>query len=296
MNLANNKPYFYPALAGWLLVGILFIGYYVLAWNPPTANPPAANLPAPLNVSSTSQIKVGPLTITPAVDNTSVFRVNNASNYPVLNIDSANKRIGVGTTAPQSLLHLVGTGGESQGIKLQNDTFSSLIYNDPASQSLTLSGPNSVQVKPTNPNNTGLIIKGLASQSANLLEVKNSADNNVATIDAFGNLNISSLNTTGNITALGGDVKGTRLCIAEDCQSSWPAGGGGGSIPLQGVIFSTSSNNPNLLNAGYAFTGWKINYGICSKGVLTINPDGSITCVGGTMSYTGWLYAYIKNM
>jgi hypothetical protein len=118
------------------------------------------------------------------------------------------------------LLHLVGTGGESQGIKLQNDTFSSLIYNDPASQSLTLSGPNSVQVKPTNPNNTGLIIKGLASQSANLLEVKNSADNNVATIDAFGNLNISSLNTTGNITALGGDVKGTRLCIAEDCQSS----------------------------------------------------------------------------
>jgi hypothetical protein len=48
------------------------------------------------------------LTITPLVNTTSGFNFTNAAGTSILNIDTSNQRVGIGTTAPSQKLHVVG--------------------------------------------------------------------------------------------------------------------------------------------------------------------------------------------
>jgi len=306
----KHKPYFYSAIISWILVGILSINFIVFAWNSPTANPPegAGNIPTPLNVSSSSQEKTGALTIasivnngtalfkgvstfTPTSNSTSVFKITNTAGDTILNIDSSNRRVGIGTPTPNNLLHLVGTGGNTQGIQIQNDMASSYIYNDTTSGNLlTLIGQNGTQIKPNTASDKGLIIQGLSSQSGNLLEIKNNQGNTLSSINSSGILSTPGITSTGNIVSSSGDVKGARLCIDDNCQDSWTSGG---SVPTGGMIFSDNQNNPNLLSAGYLNTGKLINYVECVNGQF--NPNGECICdICCCQHYSEFLYVYQK--
>jgi hypothetical protein len=53
------------------------------------------------------------LTITPLVNNTSGFNFTNAAGTSILNIDTSNQRVGIGTTAPTSLLDVATTGAST---------------------------------------------------------------------------------------------------------------------------------------------------------------------------------------
>ena len=219
-------------------MGLLSINFVVFAWNIPTQNPPAGNVPTPLNVSNSSQEKAGALTIASLVNNgtalfkgistfaptsnsTSVFKITDTQGEIILNIDSTNKRVGIGTSIPNNLLHLLGDGGNTQGIQIQNNEQSSYIYNDTtAGNLLTLIGVEGTQIKPSAAPNKGLIIKGLDSQSGNLLEIKDSQGNALSSINSSGSLSAANITSTGNITASSGDVAGNRLCINDNCQES----------------------------------------------------------------------------
>ena len=287
----KSYNYLYIALAGCILIGILCISY-IKAWNIPTQNPPAGNVPAPLNVSNASQEKAGALTIasivnngtalfkgvstfTPTSNSTSVFKITNTQGEIILNIDSTNKRVGIGISSPDNLLHLLGAGGNTQGIQIQNGEQSNYIYNDTtAGNLLTLIGVDGTQIKPSVASNKGLIIKGLASQSGNLLEIKDSQGNTLSSINASGSLSAANITSTGNITASSGDVVGNRLCIGDNCQESWDSVGGGGvPIPPTGMILSTQANDERLLSAGFV---WKSSW--------------IVPCDGGS-----YLFIYEKN-
>ena len=303
----NYNIYFYWAIIGWIFVGLLSINFVVFAWNIPTQNPPAGNVPAPLNVSNASQEKAGALTIasivnngtalfkgistfTPTSNSTSVFKITDTQGDTIFNIDSTNKRVGIGTSSPDNLLHLLGAGGNTQGIQIQNGEQSNYIYNDTtAGNLLTLIGVDGTQIKPSAASNKGLIIKGLASQSGNLLEIKDSQGNTLSFINASGSLSAANITSTGNITASSGDVKGDRLCIGDNCQESWSSGG---YVPTGGMIFSDNANSPNLLAEGYFNTGKLLNYIECDGGQF--NQNGECSCGEGCMSYTLYLSVYQK--
>ena len=298
------KPYFYSAIISWTLVGILCINYIVFAWNTPTANPPdgSDDVFIPLNVSNSSQEKAGALTIasivnngtalfkgistfTPTSNSTSVFKITNTQGDTILNIDSTNKRVGIGTSSPDNLLHLVGDGGNTQGIQIQNGEQSNYIYNDTtAGNLLTLIGVDGTQIKPSAASNKGLIIKGLASQSGNLLEIKDSQGNTLSFINASGSLSAANITSTGNITTSSGDVVGNRLCINDNCQEAWPGGEG---VPSGAIIGNDQPNNQEIINAGYTYSD---NLSI----TLYVAP-GTETCPGPGYCPAGNLFIYEKN-
>ena len=298
------KPYFYSAIISWTLVGILCINYIVFAWNTPTANPPdgSDDVFIPLNVSNSSQEKAGALTIasivnngtalfkgistfTPTSNSTSVFKITNTQGDTILNIDSTNKRVGIGTSSPDNLLHLLGAGGNTQGIQIQNGEQSNYIYNDTtAGNLLTLIGVDGTQIKPSAASNKGLIIKGLASQSGNLLEIKDSQGNTLSFINASGSLSAANITSTGNITTSSGDVVGNRLCINDNCQEAWPGGEG---VPSGAIIGNDQPNNQEIINAGYTYSD---NLSI----TLYVAP-GTETCPGPGYCPAGNLFIYEKN-
>jgi len=65
------------AVCSFVIVG------FVIAWSNPSVNPPGGNIPAPINVSTTTQTKIGKFNI---MDN-----------------------VGINTTSPVTYLNIVGT-------------------------------------------------------------------------------------------------------------------------------------------------------------------------------------------
>jgi hypothetical protein len=77
------------------------------AWNPPTQSPPGGNVESPLNVSSTTQTKLG------------VLNVNGLRSYVDIIVDN---RIGVGTTSPGFSLSVAGPVYATGGFRFPDGT------------------------------------------------------------------------------------------------------------------------------------------------------------------------------
>gem|GEM_PF-4110934 len=107
------------------MLGALVVGYTVYAWTAPASNPPAGNVSAPLNVSSSSQEKLGALTtgsivnngtslfkgvftLTPIANSVSSFNITNASGTSIFKIDSSNSRVGINVVTPSSAFDISG--------------------------------------------------------------------------------------------------------------------------------------------------------------------------------------------
>ena len=155
--MKQKNLYFYTNLLAWGLV-LLLIGNYVFGWTTPTATPPSSNLPAPINAGPDSQTKAGNLTIegnlttgsfkmaaeadagkvlttdasgiaswqtatagaTPA-GSTGHIQFNDAGALGAdsnLFWDNTNKRLGIGTTTPGSLLDINGALGVKGALTL----------------------------------------------------------------------------------------------------------------------------------------------------------------------------------
>ena len=205
--MKKQKNYLYSAIAGWVMVGLLITGYAIKAWTIPTGNPPSGNVPAPLNVSSSSQEKVGTLTMasivnngaalfkgisvfTPASDSTAAFKVTNAAGTSILNVNTTGAILGISGA--------VSASGAVSGSDL--------------STAGTVSG--------------GTVSTG-------------------SILGPGGGFTWGGDMTSndGNISATNGYIKGAQLCIAADCRNSWPEGGsvGGGEVWSGGIILGDGS-------------------------------------------------------
>jgi len=142
-----KNRYFYYSILPCLLL-LITIGVYVSGYNPPTQGPPYGNLPAPINAGPDSQTKAGSLTIggnlttgsftmsagagadkvlttnasgvatwqtaagdTSAAGETGYVQFNDDSIFAAVSTlfwDNINKRLGIGTTEPQSKLDIRG--------------------------------------------------------------------------------------------------------------------------------------------------------------------------------------------
>ena len=69
----------------------------------------------------------GALVITPATNTTSILNVTNAAGDSVLNVDTTNGRVGIGTTGPSSKLHV---SGSSEPLRIANGSYSTRFYED----------------------------------------------------------------------------------------------------------------------------------------------------------------------
>ncbi len=104
------------AVSGWALALIMMFAYITHGWTAPTAEPPNANISAPINVGSASQTKTGAFTLNgaldvnnsasfnPASNSTSSFKITNASDVSMFNVNSTASEVTVqGSAAGPSL-------------------------------------------------------------------------------------------------------------------------------------------------------------------------------------------------
>lgn len=110
------------------------LSYLVLAaWTEPLSSPPLDNISTPVNVSSTSQTKAGPLKVTSLFDTddpTNSYFVNPSGDL-LGNAAILNGNVGIGTTNPGTPLHVY--SDNPSGIKIERITAqnSSIQYTNP---------------------------------------------------------------------------------------------------------------------------------------------------------------------
>ena len=102
------------ALCLGVLVLAFALSYLVLAWTEPGSLPPGGNVPAPINVGTTTQLKLGALGVS------GVFTAYGGSATPTLVV--ANGYVGIGTTNPTSPLTVVGDNSSTSGCSETPDT------------------------------------------------------------------------------------------------------------------------------------------------------------------------------
>jgi hypothetical protein len=134
------------------------------------------------------------LTITPLVNNTSGFRVTNAGGTTILNIDTVNQRVGIGTSTPSQRLHVSGNFIVDGSGRVAIGT-------------TTLVGGTRLYISPDAANTVGLRIGGTTrSLGANsnfetFNQIDGSSISGAVTVEEVATLNIIPPNVTGGATA-----------------------------------------------------------------------------------------------
>ena len=137
--MKQKNLYFYTNFLAWGLV-LFLVANYVFGWTTPTENPPSSNLPAPIDVSSTEQIKTGNLIIEGDLTTGSFTMLEGAEAGKILTTDASGVatwqeaaggslwtqtgddiyyntgNVGIGTTIPSGLLHVQGPSVGGSGI------------------------------------------------------------------------------------------------------------------------------------------------------------------------------------
>jgi hypothetical protein len=102
------------------------------------------------------------LTITPLVNTTSGFNFTNAAGTSILNIDTSNQRVGIGTTAPSAKLHSLAT---TEQLRLGYDSSNAVKF--------TVSSTNALTITPLVNNTSGFNFTNAAGTSILNIDTSN---------------------------------------------------------------------------------------------------------------------------
>jgi len=235
-----------------IIIGIIFglgVGL-VKAWVEPKESPPNGNLPAPINVGSLGQTKTGGL----------ILNTGGAA-YGLI-VD--NGSVGIGVRDPSQKLDVNGYVKGRTGLCIGDDCRTAW---------------------PSGGGGGGVAGSG----SANYISkwTGSTSIGNSIIYDNGTNVGIGTTNPSQKLD-VNGYVKGTGLCIGNDCRTAWPSGGGGGITSINGMtgpaISITAGSNISISNSGntvqISATG--------GSGSLPTGSNGQTLRYNGFSPNTGW--------
>ena len=259
LNKFSKRILFWPAV---LVVGLIFGSalQIALAWTVPSATPPGSNVAPPLNTSATDQTKTGSLIINGAGEfiRASHFSdQNNTGYYLDPNGSSVLNNVTAGGAINATGIVQSGTYIRAPYFTDHNNT---AYYLDPNSTSrlshATIDNLNSLGYVNANVN----LVAGAYMQAPLFYDnddINYYADphgtSRINNLNALGLVNVNRIKTNSEADMGGGTINASQLCIAGDCKSAWPSGGGGGSC----TVVTRTGTNPND-NIAYCPAGYQI--------------------------------------
>lgn len=204
-----------------ITVAIMFLGLsFVYAWTVPTLAPPLGNVSAPLNTSTTTQIKTGDLTVNKITANSHCIGINCITAWPtsVTGLPTATA-IGQtvrwdGTTwgnssAGDLLVHGITIGNGNRGLGMSSNTVmgnSSMLLNTTGIYN-TANGFNALYNNSTGMSNTANGSAALYNNTTGYYNVANGSNSLAYNETGYQNTSIGAMalysNNGGNNTAVG---------------------------------------------------------------------------------------------
>ena len=128
---------------------------------------------------------------------------------------------------------------------------------------------------------TGIQGSGFVCTVLSISDLWTPSGSKIVSVDNSGNVGIGTTTPSQKLDVVG-TVKATQFCIGSSCISSWPSGGGGGTIT--GVIAGTGltgggSSGSVTLNANTGVLQSRVSSS-CASGssIRAIAADGTVTC------------------
>ncbi len=228
----------------------------------------------------------GTVLVQNASNSTTSFQVQNAAGSPILNVDTTNKRVGVGLAAPLAPLHVLnGTAGATftpvtdETIVLQRNQNT----NDNAVLTLISGSVGETIIRLTSAGNT---------ESGKI-----GYNNNTRTLYFFTNGSQKlSLDTNGTIALTGGQTKdittasaGTSAALVFAPGDSTTNSGTGSSLTLRGSNQTgTTSVGGNLVLQGGTgtSTNGQVQLGTANTSAISLGASGILTTNNGSLTVT----------
>jgi len=219
--------------------------------------------------------------IKPSSNSTTAIQLQNAAGTSILNVDTTNGRVGIGTTGPGAKLDVSGdiranqkiqvsnAGTVSNGLSIANSSGHDWrIWAEPTNIGLVIGGSSGTQnfweskwsgspanllKSPTGATSAVVMaVRGAASQTANLQEWQDSTGTALTVIDKNGNVGIGTTSPTNILSITGQSAK----TIGSERNTTAATAGQNLTVRVGGaVVGGTNLNGGTLILAGGISTG-----------------------------------------
>ncbi|MBX3041546.1 MAG: hypothetical protein KF789_12635, partial [Bdellovibrionaceae bacterium] len=182
-------------------------------------------------------------------------RENGSHEAERMRIDSSGS-VGIGTTTPHANLHIQGS---SSGIFLDDTTVAN-------NEALIVNYNYKLETQNRNSDGTlaSIPYRFDMRAPASSLEVAQNGNVGIGTASPSEKLEVS------------GNIKGTQLCIGNDCRSAWPGAGGGGTVTSVGA--GTGLTGGPITGSGTL----AVDVGTTGNKIVQLDPSGKLPAVDGS--------------
>jgi hypothetical protein len=224
----------------------------------------------------------GALTLQNSVNTTSALQVQNAAGSTVMNVDTLNGRLGVGTATPTSTLQVAGTLTSAGGGISLNDSSNFTVSIGGGTSTGTLTIGNSANTTNLGSNTINL---GNATAATTLQKMAQT------TTDTAG-AGLTIRGATGNGTGAGGQVAiqgGDAGATNANGGNLLLSGGAGSGTGSSGLVVITTPTFQTAMNDSNCYTGGALVAASCTISATSVNNNAAIVIGFSTDGQTATL-------